>query len=431
MDLLYHQYAACQAKARLAETDPIHSTELLVAGPHSGVDIVEQSNLLIESVLAVDPTALDEDEDTYAQRTLDTPLVTKPLTFFEVITAAAMLHFAEQQCEAVVLEVGLGGRLDSTNVCQPEACVITNISIDHTRQLGDTVDKIAFEKAGIIKPGIPVISGAIDPKAADVIADVAQLNKSEVALLGREFSIEDNSNDALNRSFSFQGLGCRIEDLKLQMLGRHQRTNAALAVAVAKRQNRSEPTPKPQAEVVDTPSNPRAWRPWSISDDMIRMGLASAKLEGRTEITSQRPSIILDIAHNLASIEAMVSTLINELPGWSGFRRKTVIFGTSKDKDFRGMLRLILPHFDEIVVTQYLLNPRAVDCNVLSECADELIQEVVAFEATAPAKITSFALPEKAWQYATSRLDPNDFLCVAGSAFLVAELGSLARSHSN
>jgi len=97
------------------------------------------------------------------------PITAKPLTFFEIITAAAMLHFANQNCDAVVLEVGLGGRLDSTNVCEPAATVITNISVDHTRQLGKTIDKIAFEKAGIIKPNVPVISGATAPEAAKVI----------------------------------------------------------------------------------------------------------------------------------------------------------------------------------------------------------------------------------------------------------------------
>jgi len=119
------------------------------------------------------------------------PLSGKPLTFFEIMTAAAMLHFANCQCDAVVLEVGLGGRLDSTNVCQPVVSVITNISLDHTRQLGSTIDKIAFEKAGIVKPGVPVVCGSNDPLAIETIESIATQRGTDMFLLGRDFSMEE------------------------------------------------------------------------------------------------------------------------------------------------------------------------------------------------------------------------------------------------
>ena len=111
----------------------------------------------------------------------------KKLTFFEITTAAAIEFFANQNCEAVVLEVGLGGRLDSTNVCVPVVSVITNISLDHTRQLGDTLGEIAGEKAGIIKTGIPVISGTVEPEAAKVIEEIANGKQAPIFVYGRDF----------------------------------------------------------------------------------------------------------------------------------------------------------------------------------------------------------------------------------------------------
>ena len=139
--------------------------------------------------------AMDAESDTAGFR---------PLTFFEIATAAALLHFASQKCDAVVLEVGLGGRLDSTNVCQPTTCIITNISVDHTRQLGSTVDKIAFEKAGIIKDTIPVVSGAVDPLAAAVIAEVANQRNAQLFLLDRDFEINDQEPSD-SHEFDFSG----------------------------------------------------------------------------------------------------------------------------------------------------------------------------------------------------------------------------------
>lgn len=344
--------------------------------------------------------------------------LTKPLTFFEIITAAAMHYFAREKCEAVVLEVGLGGRLDSTNVCQPEACVITNISIDHTRQLGSTVDKIAFEKAGIIKPGVPVVSGTKDPTAAQVIANIAEQNNANLQLLDRDFRIEDQavigSNQphhspllAVNRAFRWLSDNKTVDQLGLRLLGRHQQTNAALAVAVTQILNSKD---------------------WAISDDAIRHGLASATLAGRTEIVSDRPSVILDIAHNVASVEAMVGTLQDQLSRWNDYRCKRIIFATSRDKDCREMLKQILPCFDEVIITEYLLNPRATKSKVAYELALEVRNKSTAQTTPLSHKqIIRQQTPAKAWDYVRESMTDDDLLCVAGSAFLIAELGNVLR----
>ena len=200
------------------------------------------------------------------------------------------------------MEVGLGGRLDSTNVCEPAVCVITNISLDHTRQLGNTIDKIAREKAGIIKPGVPVVSGATKPDAITAIAEVAAKNAVELFQLGKDFSVESSTEPTASAkqstptAFDVKGkLGDQNLDLKgieLSLPGAHQRTNAALAIAAV--------------NLLDDPHH-------RIGPDSIRAGLADATLPGRAEIVSTSPLVILDIAHNPASAAALAGTLTSEV----------------------------------------------------------------------------------------------------------------------
>ena len=336
----------------------------------------------------------------------------RPLTFFEITTAAALLHFATQKCDAVVLEVGLGGRLDSTNVCQPTTCIITNISVDHTRQLGSTVDKIAFEKAGIIKDSVPVVSGAVDPLAAKVIAEVAAENNAQLFLLDQDFEIteEDQSDEHL---FNFSGRinlnpdkkpaenqDFKLNDLKLGMLGHHQRINAAITVAAIKTLND---------------------RGWGISEEAIRTGLSRASLCGRTEVVSQSPTIVIDMAHNDASINALVETLQNDLPSWKSSSKRTLILALSREKDANKILTPLVPAFDEIVLTKYQDNPRG-------RCETELLQLAEAIQtdlqsgSKPAAQLRTTPDPESAWESVFNELKPDQSVCVSGSAFLVAEL---------
>ena len=172
---------------------------------------------------------------------------TKPLTFFEVITTVAFQYFADRHADVVVLEVGMGGRLDSTNVCQPEVCVITNISLDHTRQLGTTTDKIAAEKAGILKPGVDAICGETQDIPKNVIHKIADTVGCSLFQLGRDFDLEssETSFDYVSRIGTADrlrdGLDAppnnqqtrRLDNLRPSMLGEHQQINAALATAVS------------------------------------------------------------------------------------------------------------------------------------------------------------------------------------------------------
>ena len=326
----------------------------------------------------------------------------RPPTFFEIITAAAMHHFSRRSCDAVVLEVGLGGRLDSTNVCHPDVCVITNISLDHTRQLGNSLDQIAAEKAGIIKPGIPVVSGATHPLAADVIERTAVQRGCRLYQLERDFRPVINRPDR----FGYRGTmisSMNIDGLSLRMPGHHQVLNATIATAVCQVLNEQG---------------------WNIGNDAIASGLEQASLPGRTEVIRRQPTIVLDIAHNVASIEALVHTLRDELGPRQGDRERVLVFGTSTDKRYREMLALLLPEFDRVLLTRYRLNPRGRDPGSLLRAAHELI-----LEHDLKTRVEACDTPRQAWDRALGALSTQDLLCLAGSAFLIAEMRPTAIQH--
>jgi dihydrofolate synthase/folylpolyglutamate synthase len=325
-------------------------------------------------------------------------------TFFEITTALAFLHFAESRVDAAVLEVGLGGRLDSTNVCRPEVTVITSISFDHMRQLGNTLAAIAGEKAGIIKPGVPVISGVVRDEPRQVIVERAREAHAPLYQRGVDFGFTRRlSSSAAGEAIDYweskkDGLETRpteFRDLGLAMPGEHQAANAACAVAAVLRLNE---------------------RGWEVSEDAIRAGLAIARCPARIELLSGQPAVVLDVAHNPASIAALLDVLDERLPG----RRKVLIFASSKDKDYAAMLRLVLPRFDAVVLTQYIENPRAMEAEQLAEVAREMTAS-----ARRPAVIEVAATPAEALACARHLAGPEDAICITGSFFLAAELRPL------
>ncbi len=328
-------------------------------------------------------------------------------TYYDITTAMALVHFAQQGVELAVLEVGMGGRLDSTNVCQPIVAVITSISFDHTQQLGSTLAAIAGEKAGIIKPGVPVVSGVTQPEPRDVIEGVAARLHCPVARLGREFSFRYEPTRFVagrrlpGRVDYFQGDAAPLlAGLSLGLLGEHQAANAAIAVAVVREIQR-------QAR----PSGPCA-----NSERAIRDGLASAWLPARVEVMSHNPLVILDSAHNVASMEALLATLDESFP--PGPRR--CVFAGTCDKDVRGMLARLGAKFDALVLSEYRTNPRAIPVAQLEAIAAEVLPGVP--------RITA-ADPRAAWDLVRATAAPGELVCVAGSFFLAAELRRHIASH--
>ena len=346
-------------------------------------------------------------------------------TFFEITTAMAFLHFARSQVDLAVLEVGLGGRLDSTNVCLPEVCVITSISYDHTRQLGNTLTAIAAEKAGIIKPGIPVVSGVVDPEPREVIAGHAAecgapliqrgVDFGERVSQGTEFGVQGSggrggwseSEASPAETFDFwekaYGEEHSLPGIRLAMLGAHQAANAATALAAI--------------NVLKT-------RGWSISEDAIRTGLSQARRPGRIEQVASAPAVIFDVAHNLASVAALLPVLRERFTA----QRRILIFASSKDKDYEGMLRLLVPAFDVVFVTKYIENPRAAEVESLVSIAQQLRNGSSSAPPRQKPILHATARPADAWSLARRLASPGDLLCVTGSFFLVAELRPLALS---
>jgi dihydrofolate synthase / folylpolyglutamate synthase len=318
-------------------------------------------------------------------------------TFFELTTALAFLYFAQRAVDVVVLEVGLGGRLDSTNVCLPRVAVITNISFDHTQQLGNTLAKIAREKAGIIKPGVPVVNGVLDDEPRQVIEQVAAAAASPLRQLGTDFDFvyRPPLADGQRRgrvNVRLRGPDRRLEGLSLGLLGRHQAANAALAIAALAELERQG---------------------WTIPEEAIRRGVADVRWPARIEVVHERPTVVLDAAHNLASIQALLATLDESFAA----RRRVLVFGASSDKDVRGMVAVVAPRFDQVVFTRYVHNPRAVPPQELVRLAPDL--------AAAPLVCDT---PAAAWDTARRTISPDDVLCITGSFFLAAEMR--AQMHS-
>lgn len=332
------------------------------------------------------------------------------LTYFEITTALALLHFAEVGVDITILEVGLGGRLDATNVCSPVISVITNISFDHTQQLGNSLAKIAAEKGGIIKPGIPVISGIRNREPREVVAQICDQRKSKLIQIGKDFEFDYQiaENDLSNGQFSYrepiQLPKYSISDVPLGLLGRHQAANAAIATATVRHLNRKHT---------------------NVSDSQLRNGLATAHCPARVEVVGKNPTVVIDAAHNAASIDALTTTLGEHFH----CDQRLAIISISKNKDVRTMLERLIPHFSSIYFTQYSLNPRAVPAGELKKLAEEIIENSGQISPSNPTLIT-IPKAHQAWSHVLQQASPNDIICITGSFYIAAEMRTWIEKNS-
>jgi dihydrofolate synthase / folylpolyglutamate synthase len=318
-------------------------------------------------------------------------------TYFELATALAWLYFLDRGATIAVLEVGLGGRLDATNVCRPLVGVITNISRDHTNVLGSTLAQIAGEKAGIVKHTIPLISGVAAGPAGDVVETVCRREASPLFRLGHEINWQaaENGQDKSHDASAWPEIDVETpwgkwKHVPVPLRGVHQAGNAALAVATA---------------------GLLAARRLPISERSIYDGMAAVRWPARIELVSQSPLVIVDAAHNWASTEALVRTLESQFSA----RRRILVFAATKDKDVAGLLRLLLPRFDSVILTQYRTNPRGVSVEELAG----LVQATWLRPCHAAADAAT------AWQIARQLAAPDDLICVTGSFFIATELRSI------
>ena len=321
------------------------------------------------------------------------------LTTFEITTALAMLYFARQGASAAVLEVGLGGRLDATNIVLPKVSVITSVSYDHTHVLGDTLAEIAGEKAGIIKPGVPVVMAPQQEEARQAIAAIAQQRNSPLVEVGKDYFYSAQSHSLEGQSFNvwessdqpaveeFLGTngkrGRQPELFTLPLLGFHQVVNAATAYAALRTASQSG---------------------FEIHMDDFKKGFASVVWPGRFEILRRDPPVVIDSAHNRDSVLKLCQTLDEYYPGFPVI----LVFGASEDKDIQGMFAELLPRVESVIATQSI-HPRAIDPNQL-------------VELTRPYSIPARAVPrvEDALLAAMQDARQGRLVLVTGSLFIVA-----------
>ena len=313
-------------------------------------------------------------------------------TFFEFTTALALRYFAECHVDVAVLEVGLGGRFDATNVVEPLVAAITTIGLDHEAYLGSTIEAIAFEKAGIIKPGVPVVLGRIGEPARRVIEARAAEEGASVFRLERDFHCEGCSP----ADCRYTGLALRSAHLRCPLQGRFQLDNLACALALIELvQERGVPVP----------------------EAAIRTGLQQVAWEGRLEIVGAAPTVMVDGAHNPAA----ATVLAEYLAEWRRARpaaRVSLIVGMMRDKHPREFLAPLLPLVDRLILTQADLPRAATGSELRALLGDDVPSAQV---APTPADALAFARRAAA---------ATDLICVTGSLMLVGEIKALLRGCS-
>jgi dihydrofolate synthase/folylpolyglutamate synthase len=309
------------------------------------------------------------------------------LTTFEITTALAFLYFAKQKVDAAVVEVGLGGRLDATNVVVPLESVITSISFDHTLLLGNTLTQIAGEKAGIIKPGIPVVTSPQEEESRLVIERIAQERSSPLLQVGRDILYEEISNSLKGQTIRVWSPTGNLSTpiiFSIPLLGSHQMENAATAYAAL--------------EILSQQGI-------QITKDAIKRGFAKVFWPGRFEIVQYSPPVILDCAHNRDSAKKLCLTLKQYYPN----KPVILVFGASEDKDIQGMLFELMPLVKELIAVKSF-HPRAIDPDKLVEMAQTYRHPIDCVEH----------IPE-ALEKALHLVSEDGVVLVTGSIFVVAE----------
>ncbi|MCW5205541.1 bifunctional folylpolyglutamate synthase/dihydrofolate synthase [Desulfobulbus sp. F5] len=310
----------------------------------------------------------------------------RQITYFECTTALALLWFAEQEVDFAVLEVGMGGRLDATNVVTPLVSIITNVSMDHEQHLGDTLAKIATEKAGIIKQGVPVVSAVADDDSGEVIRQTCAERQAPLLLFGRDFDGNSDGN-----VWQYRGLdGQKLHNLPMPLKGGHQISNCSLALAAVQLLQRLLQR-----------------QGWTMSEEHVRIGLAQTRWPGRLEYfrTAQGQQFLLDGAHNPAGAAALKAALINDFPR----QRLLLVWGAMADKDIQTTLRDVAPLADVLILTKAAESERAAHPKQLAAVLPETLQ----------AKATCAASVQVAIEQAKKMATQDDLICISGSLYLI------------
>jgi dihydrofolate synthase/folylpolyglutamate synthase len=312
-------------------------------------------------------------------------------TFFEIVTAIAFLYFERMKTDISVLEVGMGGRLDSTNIILPEVSVITPVGYDHTDRLGKTLDSIAYEKAGIIKEGVPVISSIQEPDALTVISNTCKEKKSRLYLVGKDILIHDIKVTQKNGIY---GTECGIEtwrnnykNIFLPLIGRHQVENCSTAIGAL--------------EVLSETSIIKT------ENELIINALAKISCPARIEVISEDPLIVVDTAHTVASMKILRESIKENF----SFRKLVLVIGLSSDKDIEGVLKEIACICDDLIFTR-TGNPREAEPEQMSIIAKRFFQN----------NLMVIEDIDEALEEAKRIAKRDDLICITGSFFLAGKV---------
>jgi dihydrofolate synthase/folylpolyglutamate synthase len=305
---------------------------------------------------------------------------TREPTFFEFATAMALYEFGKEEVEWAVMETGMGGRLDATNILNPEVSIISNIALEHQFYLGNTIEQIAAEKGGIIKESTPVVSGVKQKSAKDVIKGIAKKHSAPLYCFGDDFRISKTRKGM----FSYFGLEKEWHNIRPGLAGEHQVNNAAIVLAVCEiliSKGLDLPLPK------------------------IREGLLNTQWPGRLEIVCQSPVVILDGAHNLAASKMLADYLSQNMAA----RKKTLVVGILDDKPYEDMLRCLIPVCSRVILTQPAID-RSLSPDKLYLVAEKMISDISIIPDVGVAV-----------KHAVDTALPDEVVCIAGSLYVVGE----------
>lgn len=316
-------------------------------------------------------------------------------TFFEVVTALAFYYFALNKVDWAVIETGMGGRFDATNIIHPELSIITNIDIDHAEYLGDSIAAISHEKAGIIKQGVPVITAARQPEAIKKLSETAASINSAIHIYGKDFTSSPVSAGLNRQLFDYKGYRT-LENISLNLSGSYQTVNASLVLRAMELLNESGE---------------------NIDDISTRNSLSEIDLEGRLEVVSEAPFIILDSAHNPEAAGRLSCSLKELFPG----KKITMIIGIMKDKDITGILKPILEISDSIIFTRPE-GERAASPEEINKHATRLIKNNSAIKHVS---VTLTDTVGEALRTAKKMWLDDSIICVTGSFYTTGKVKEL------
>lgn len=309
-------------------------------------------------------------------------------TFFEIVTAMAFYYFAKEAVEWAVIETGMGGRFDATNIITPKVSVITNLSIEHTDYLGHTIRDLAREKGGIIKPGVPAVTAVSQPSGIGKLTQVAKDRASALYRFKNDFSIRKTPG---RPTYNYQGIYQNFKGLTKPLPGEHQRENLALALAASElifEQNKG--------------TDPR----YELTLEQIHKGLAQVTWPGRLEKIMDHPLVILDGAHNFKA-SVLLGKYLNQT---LGDKKLTFVIGILDDKPYEAMLAQLLPRAHRVIVTKAKIN-RSTEPAVLTAAVRKIFNgEVQVIEDV-----------KEAVSYAISTSCKDDAICIAGSLYVAGE----------